>query len=123
MRWLAFASLAGCVAPGGDVACTDEYRIFGAQIVDGSGTPIAGLAKRTIRLADGADVTPRDTEQSRGWYVVLSDGDTSFLNERFERFRFDATGPQGAASFQFDARADCRHIDVDSPVEGALVLQ
>lgn len=128
LRWLALASLAGCIAPGFDhdnCACTADYRLFTIQVIERGGTPVPGLAKRTIRLRDGADVTARDTQYDQGgYYVVMSDGDTSFLTTTPERFRFDASGAQGTASFQFEASTnacDC-HFDVESPVEGALVL-
>ena len=130
-RSLALASsLAGCVAPGfggdGECACTADYRMFSIEIVDRTGAPVPNLATRTVRLRDGADVTSRDTQYDQnGWYVVISDGDTSFLTTTPDRFRFDASGPQGTASFQFEASKDACgcHFDVESPVEGALVIQ
>lgn len=84
---------------------------------DANGNPVTGLAHRTIRHRDGADLTPESVGfPTEGSYVVLDDNNLRDL---------DAEGTQlditiGAASFIATGTGGGCHIDYAGPRELSL---
>jgi hypothetical protein len=103
-------ALPGCAfldpGHGGDGrACTEEFRTYVVQVVDGRGRPVEGLesvarVERTGEfLARGAEPFPA----GEGRYPVATDADRARVRPEGDVVRFTAEGPgvEAAATFEF----------------------
>ena len=100
---------AGCSLLGGNNdlprACTEEFRMYGVQVVDAQGRPVPGLAatSRVERtgavLAEGHEPFPSE----EGRYLVATDADRALIRPEGDTVLFTAVGPtlRAEASFTF----------------------
>ena len=108
-----------------DCVCTFELVGISVRVVDEAGHPVEGLESRVTVLRTGERI-PVDTVRwgggYDGWYPVISDRDSRYVNEGGEGLRFTAWDPRNRRRFvtgdfeiDFAGRCHCHVRKVSGP--------